>query len=193
MITVPALEHLISQYGLLAVFLGTLAEGEAILIVAGYAAQRGYLDLSAVWAMAFLGSFLSDQLIFQVGRRLGRPYLAQRPHLQRRTDRAFRLLDRYRDGFILVFRFLYGLRIASPLAIGISAVPSSRFLALNLVAAAVWAIGIGSLGYFFGQVAGAVVGDVALYERYLVVAVLAVGAVLWGLARIGRDGGRQDR
>lgn len=181
------LHHFIATYGYWAVFLGTLAEGEAILLIAGFAAHRGYLDLPGVWAAAFLGSFLSDQVIFHLGRRLGRPFLAKRPRLQRRTERAFRLLERFRDAFILSFRFLYGLRIASPFAIGISSVSSARFFVLNAVAAMIWAVAIGAAGFAFGQAAELVFGDVARYEHYLFAAMLTGGALVWIVARIRRN------
>ena len=39
------LQPLISQYGLIAVLLGCVLEGETILLLAAAAAQRGLLDL----------------------------------------------------------------------------------------------------------------------------------------------------
>ena len=44
---------LISRYGLLAVFLGCLLEGETLLLLAGYVAHRGYLDFAAVAGVAW--------------------------------------------------------------------------------------------------------------------------------------------
>lgn len=41
---------LVAQYGLFAVFAGTLLEGETVLAQAGYAAHRGYLDFATLWA-----------------------------------------------------------------------------------------------------------------------------------------------
>lgn len=52
---------LINQYGLLAVLAGSMLEGESVLLAAGYAAHRGYLDFPAVVAVAWLGAVVGDQ------------------------------------------------------------------------------------------------------------------------------------
>ena len=46
---------LIAGYGYLAVFLGTLFEGETVLLAAGFAAHRGLLAWPLVVAVAFVG------------------------------------------------------------------------------------------------------------------------------------------
>ncbi len=49
------------------------------------------------------------------------------------------LLERHPTGFILAFRFLYGMRTISPVIIGLSGVPFRKFLLLNAIAAGIWA------------------------------------------------------
>jgi len=65
------LPQLLSQYGYLAVFVGALLEGESILLLAGYAANGGYLSFWIVVAIAFFGATLGDQMFFFLGRRYG--------------------------------------------------------------------------------------------------------------------------
>ena len=65
------LAALISQYGLIAVLAGSLLEGETVLLLAGYAAHRGYLDFTTVVAVAMLGAVIGDQAWFVLGRRQG--------------------------------------------------------------------------------------------------------------------------
>src|SRR5512141_2386306 len=55
---------LIAQYGYTAVFLGALFEGESVLLLAGYAAHRGYLDFSVLAGVAAIGAMTSDQFFF---------------------------------------------------------------------------------------------------------------------------------
>ena len=45
-------EALIEQFGYVAVFLGTILEGEAIVVAAGFFAARDYLDLYLVMVVA---------------------------------------------------------------------------------------------------------------------------------------------
>ena len=72
-----ALGSLVQQYGYLAVLLGTFLEGETVLVLGAYLADRRYLVLAGVIASAFLGTVLGDQLAFWVDRRYGRALLAR--------------------------------------------------------------------------------------------------------------------
>jgi membrane protein DedA with SNARE-associated domain len=172
-------EQIISTYGYAAVFVGTLLEGETIVVLAGFAARRGYLSLPWVIAAAFAGSFLVDQLLFWLGRRYGRSVLERRPAWHDPAERAFRLLRRYDTLFVLGFRFLYGLRTVSPVAIGIAGVPPRRYLLLNAIAAAAWAAAFSLAGYLFGRTTEVFIGDLARNERELFALLLALGLLVW--------------
>jgi len=63
-----SLSGLIADYGYVALFAGTLLEGETVLILAGFAAHQGYLQLHWVIGIALLGGFLGDQFYFWLGR-----------------------------------------------------------------------------------------------------------------------------
>ena len=63
-----SLTSLIEDYGYLALLIGTFLEGETILVLAGFAAQRGHLEIEWVIVVAFIGSFSGDQLFFYIGR-----------------------------------------------------------------------------------------------------------------------------
>ncbi|MEO8013942.1 MAG: DedA family protein [Polaromonas sp.] len=141
----------VQSYGYVAVAVGTFLEGESVLLIAGAAAAHGHLSMPAVIAVAAFASFLGDQLYFLVGRRYGAALLARYPSLQPRAARVSSLLDRHHLPLILSIRFLYGLRIAGPMAIGMSRVSWSRFVLLNGLAAVLWALLIAGAGYGAGQ------------------------------------------
>src|SRR6187549_2731946 len=114
------LSELIESYGYWIVLGGTLLEGESVLLLAGYAAYRGLLELHWVITLAIIGSFLGDQLWFYLGRTRGEQMLAKFPSYIAPAKRAQELLARHRTPIILGLRFLYGLRIVLPFAIGMS-------------------------------------------------------------------------
>ncbi|WP_211454337.1 DedA family protein [Collimonas antrihumi] len=174
---------LIQNYGYLAVAVGTFLEGETILFMAGVAAYRGHLVLPTVMVVGTLASFLGDQLYFYVGRRYGTALLERFPFVQSRAARAKALLDRHHLPLILSIRFLYGLRIAGPIAIGMSGVPWFRFLVLNLMGAVVWAIVIAGAGYGFGQALAYLLGGFDADEAWLLAAILLSGLLWWLFAR----------
>lgn len=177
------MEHLIADWGYLAVLVGTFFEGETVLVLGGFAAHQGFLRLDLVIAAAFAGSFCGDQAWFWLGRRFGRRWLERHPGKAPAIERGTRLLDRWGAWFILSFRFLYGLRSISPVAIGLSSIPALRFAALNLIAALLWAVAVGWLGYACGDVLEGVLGRLRMWE-HLFIAALAIAALLFGLHRL---------
>lgn len=173
----------VQSYGYVAVAIGTFLEGESVLLIAGAAASRGHLAMPVVIAVAAVASFLGDQLFFLLGRRYGNALLARYPSLQPRADRVRGLLDRHHLPLILSIRFLYGLRIVGPIAIGMSSVSWSRFVLLNGLAAAVWAVLIACMGYGAGQVLVPVLKTIDADELWGLSLLLVLGLVWWLLRR----------
>jgi membrane protein DedA with SNARE-associated domain len=174
-----SVESLIDTYGYLAVVVGTFLEGETVLVLGGFAAHRGYLHLPWVVLAAFIGSLMGDQLFFFLGRWHSQTVLAKRPLWRDRVEKAQNLIGRYRSPFILVFRFLYGLRTVAPFVIGMSNVPVPLFVFLNAVGAIVWAIAVGTGGYLFGNALEIFIGNVKHYELQAFGAIAALGAGIW--------------
>jgi membrane protein DedA with SNARE-associated domain len=171
----------IARYGYLAVLVGSFLEGESILMLAGFAAHQGYLDLRAVLLIAFVAGSLGDQAFFWFGRASG-PLLLQRfDGIARAGGRIAPLLKRHDALLIFGIRFMYGLRIAGPVAMGALDVVPRRFAIFNVLGAAVWAPLIGGAGYLFGRTLQALLGDIERYEG-AILAVIVGGAVLLALA-----------
>ena len=80
--------QLLADYGYLAVFVGSLLEGETVLVLAGFAAHQGYLSLPLVLAVAFVGGTLGDQIFFWLGRAWGQSLLDRIPHSEHRVRRV---------------------------------------------------------------------------------------------------------
>jgi len=171
--------ELITSYGYYAVFFGALLEGETILIFAGFAAHRGMLDISYVIAIAFVASTLGDQIFFHLGRLYGVAILNRFPVLRARVPAVQCMLDRYHTLLIPAVRFLYGLRIAGPIIIGISGVSTARFALLNMLGALVWAVVIALAGYYFGALLEMLLKDIKHIEEGILLGILLAGSGLW--------------
>ena len=142
-------------------FVWTFLEGETVVLFAGFAAAQGLIDPFLLLTAAWLGSFSGDQSYFWLGRRYGVRLLDRFPRWRHGVDAALHWLERYNTGFILSFRFIYGVRNFSSFALGLSAVRWDRFLRLNFLAAGLWAASFVAVGYFLGHACRAVLGDLA--------------------------------
>lgn len=176
-----SLESIIALYGYPAILLGTFFEGETILLMAGFAAHQGYLQLPWVVLAGFLGTLCGDQLYFHIGRHRGTAFLEKRPYWKTRSKRIFDILERHQILLILGFRFVYGLRTVTPFVIGASGISPFRFFILNSVSGLLWASLIGYAGYLFGHALELLLGKLERYELLLFIAIAAVGMIIWGV------------
>ncbi len=172
------IEAIILRYGVAAIFVGAAVEGETVVVLGGLLAHRGLIDPIAAAAAAVAGSFLADQTLFLAGRRFRGTKRMQRIIARPAFARAMARLERHPVIFILSFRFLYGLRTVSPVAVGVSKVPASRFLLLNGIAACIWGPLFTGLGYAFGDGVEAVFGRIRSMG-HLLLAGLAAAAVIY--------------
>nr|WP_174296628.1 DedA family protein [Sphingomonas bacterium] len=145
------LHSLLLHYGLFALFLGAGFEGETAVVAGGLLAHEGLFSLPGAMAAAAAGSFVADQLFFAGGR-----YFRDRRWVRRQRERpafarVLAMLERHPIAFIFAFRFIYGIRTISPIAIGTSRVREPVFLAVNVVAAIVWGVLFTAIGYAFGH------------------------------------------
>jgi len=172
-------ELLLRKFGYLAVYIGTFLEGETILVFAGFFASRRYLSLTIVIAVAFLGSYSGHLFWFWLGRSRGVKILERYPKIERHFGKAIRLFERWGAPAILISQYLYGLRIASAIVVGISRISLLKFLIYQAISCASWAALIATLGFFFGQAVERVLGNVAHVEKYALVALGLIALFVW--------------
>ncbi len=173
------MEEFISTWGYWAVFLGSLVEGESVILTAGFLASQDYLSLYKIIVVSFCGTLIADQTLFFVGYFWGKRILKRLPSLQEPADRAFDLLHNYNTFFILTFRFIYGIRTVSPIIIGTAGVAFKRFAILNLIAAVIWSVLSCSAGYWFGEF---LMHSLTPLQRFLTVGILGMllgGTMVW--------------
>ncbi|WP_243363911.1 DedA family protein [Fundidesulfovibrio terrae] len=174
---------MIGEYGYWALLIGTFLEGETILLVAGFLAHGGTLDLSFCILAAFVGSLSGDQAAFYVGRWKGKQFVDKRPAWKCRVDRVHQMLERFHEALILSFRFFYGLRNLTPFILGTTDISGIKFFLLNAVGAAIWAVSFGCAGYFFGTLVASVLKDVHHIEMILLIVVVLALLLAWFFRR----------
>src|SRR5919112_387200 len=177
------LEHvqqLISTFGLLAIFVLTMLEGDITLLIAGVLAHGqafGPYSFPLVLATGTLAGVASDNVAYALGRagRSGvkkyRFYCAARPRIERLTKK-FGVLS------IFVSKFTYGLRWGACAFYGIAKMSYLRFLLLSFASCFVWVSVLSGAGYIFHTAIYTLVGnlhDLSYMLLFVVVGVVAVG------------------
>ena len=142
-----AFSEFIKDWGYWAVFLGSIVEGESVLITASALSAFGYLSIFKVFIVAFVTTVVVDQILFWIGYRMGTEWIIRKfPKLEKTRVRVFKLLNKMDIFFIFAFRFIYGIRTVSPLIIGSAKIKPSRFVIFNILSGFCWA----AVGCFLG-------------------------------------------
>lgn len=179
-----SLEILLQKFGYAAVFFGTFLEGEGILVLAGFFAQQRYLSLVTVIITAFLGSYAGHLFWFWLGRRHGVKLLERYPKMKRHFGKGLRLFERYGALTIFISQYLYGLRIAGAVIVGISKIRMIEFLIYQAISCLIWSIVIAGLGFYFGEAVERFMGRAGAVQKYALGAIVVVMLIVFLVHRI---------
>lgn len=165
---VDVIHHLIERFGVIAVFLGCIAEGESAASLGGFFAHQGVLEAWEVLAAAFLGSFMGDTLFFLAGKYFSDSSFVRKLRQKPAFAYACRRVQAHPAPYVLLNRYVYGFRLIGGVVAGISDIGLPKFLILNALAALVWAFLFTGIGYVFGLGAEQAIGaELARHERLL--------------------------
>src|SRR5215212_10281223 len=177
------LYELIGQYGLYAVFILVMLEGDITLLLAGVLAHSAFFgdySFAQVLLWGTIGGCASDNLAYFAGRgfcegvRQFRFYRAAQPRLERLTTK-FGALS------IFLSKYIYGLRWASCVFYGVGRMPYLRFLLLSFASCFLWVLILSGAGYFFSGAITNLLGDFHQIG-YILLVIVVLGIVGFYLA-----------
>lgn len=157
-----------------AFLLGMVLPGETALLVAGYFAHQGVLNLPVMIVVAIGCAIAGDSVGYEFGRRFGPPLRHSRTGRwvgERRWATVDGFLHRHGGKAVFLGRLTALLRALMPSMAGMSGMRYRTFLMWNAAGGILWGAGCVLLGYGFASALGTV-------ERYLTWAPLAVIAAL---------------
>lgn len=185
------INHWIEDFGVLGVFLSAAIEGELGVVIGGAMAHLGKLNPVSVGLAAWIAAFLSTQVFFYAGRSQRESRWVHKVTDKRAFALAIKWIDRHPKLFCLFYRFVYGMRIVGPVAIGLSHIKAHTFLVFNFFTALTWAIVGVSLGWLFGPELAHLVRAWFTPQRFAVAsavaAALLVGVISWSAKRAARQ------
>jgi len=177
------LYDLIGQYGLYAVLILVMIEGDITLLIAGVLAHSSFFgeySFARVLIWGTLGGCASDNLAYFAGRafcegvREVRFYRLAKPRLERLTNKFGPLS-------IFLSKYIYGLRWAACVFYGVGRMPYLRFLLLSFASCFLWVFVLAGAGYFFSGAVMGLIGDFQRLGKVLLV-IVVIGVVAFYLA-----------
>ena len=176
-------------FGEAAVFIGFVLSGETAVLLGGFLASQGHLDIVTLTVVVVVSAILGDTVGYEVGKHLG-PRVLQlgifRKH-QSRLDKAQGMLRRRGGPAIFLSRWTAFFRAVMPGIAGLSQMRYRTFLFWNALGGLTWGITMCLVGYFAGasyQKVASVIGE----GTAVVIALLVITAlVVWRVRRKRRE------
>ena len=136
-----------------------LLPGDSLLFLAGTVAAASGIDVHLLVVVLFGAAVAGDSVNYAVGHFLG-PKVFNLPPDSRLSrwlkpeylDRTHRFYEKYGGFTIIICRFVPIVRTFAPFLAGVGAMTYRRFLAYNVIGAAVWVASLVYAGYLFGNI-----------------------------------------
>jgi len=163
-------------FGEAAVFLGFVLPGETAVIIGGFIASQGKVNVVALCLLVVVAAIVGDSVGYLVGARFG-PRLLELKILHRRRAgiaRALKGLERRGPTYVFLGRFTAFFRAVVPGLAGMSKMHYRRFFIANAAGGLCWGVGFTLLGYF----AGSAYKKVEHYSGYAAIGVAALVVIV---------------
>jgi membrane-associated protein len=156
--------------------------GDSLLFVVGAMGGAGLLNLPLALTLMLIAAIAGDQCNFWIGHYFGERLLkSSSPWFNRSAyDQAHAFYEKHGGITIIAARFLPFIRTFAPFVAGVSDMPRRRFTVFNVVGAVLWVLGVGLIGYVFGNIPW-----VQQHFEKIIWAMIALPglAALWGAFR----------
>ncbi len=136
-------------------------EGDITLLISGAMAHSSFFgeySFFKVFLAGMLGGIAGDCVGFAVGRIFHEKAKDYRFY-QIAQPRIEKLVDKFGVFAIVISKYIYGIRAAMCVFYGIGKMPFLRFITIDAISCAVWALILAGTGYFFSGAITSIIGD----------------------------------
>jgi len=155
------INEILETFGIFAVFALCTVEGDITLLLSGVMAHSNFFGPYSFWKVVLagtLGGIVGDNVGYWIGR-LFRTTIKDYGFYKVARPRIERLIDKFGGFAIIISKYIYGIRAAMCLFYGIGRMPYLRFLFLDVISCAIWALLLAGVGYFFSGAITSIIGD----------------------------------
>ena len=171
------LHDAISSNAYILLFLGILIEEDAAIVPAAFLIHQGRLRFFYVLPVCVAASFLLHLALYVVSLRWGKEAFAKRAAKDARCAWLQASFQTRYQSWLLLSRFLWGLRYPIVSVAALANVKLWEFLILDAVGCVLWAISMLLIGFYFGDALEAFGQHLRHYD-HAVASILAVVILL---------------
>ncbi len=164
--------------------------GDSLLFAVGSLAALHALDFWPVLLLVTLAAILGDTANYWIGARIG-PQVFTQKHTRffnkKHLDRTHAFYEKYGGKTIVIARFVPIIRTFAPFVAGIGSMTYSRFLFYNIAGGVLWAVGLTTAGFYFGNL------PVVKRHFSLVILAIIIISILPGVIEYARHRGSSKK
>lgn len=179
----PALAAIVfCETGALVFFL----PGDSLLVIAGFYAAQGTLNLAWLNGLLIPIAILGDATSYHLGRRFGVRLFSNPNAKLLRPEHllaAQRFYERHGGQAIVLARFVPVVRTFVPVVAGVSGMAYGRFALFNVAGGIGWVMGTTCTGYLLGSRFPALLEHIELVILAVVAASIVPGVIEWARSR----------
>jgi len=169
---------------------GWLAPGTTVVLLAGFYAAQGELNIVLVGICAVLGAFIGDNIGYFMGSVGGERLLdryGDRKRLSKGLEKTENYFRRYGGATVLFGRLLSGIDAFIPLAAGLGSMRYRRYIAYDVPGILFWVGILCTLGYLFGE-NWETIGEIINYLGWGLLGLVIAAAAAYYLVKRRRRG-----
>ncbi|MCW2849619.1 MAG: hypothetical protein JWR90_3593 [Marmoricola sp.] len=188
----PALAYAIIAlltFGEAAFFAGFVLPGETAVLLGGFLASEGHLQIAALIVLVVISAVLGDTVGYEVGKHLGPRVLRLRvfQRHQGRLDQAQDVLRRRGGPAIFLARWTAFFRAVMPGIAGLSHMRYRVFLVWNALGALAWGTTFCLVGYFAGASYKKVASTIGEGAAVVLAVLVITGLLVWRVRHKRRE------
>ena len=134
---------------------GLVVPGMTFVILGGFFAKLGILEIGDVIWVAALGAIIGDLIGYYLGKKYGYSFITKYgKHFffkKERFEKTKKLMNHHTGKALIIGRFNSLTRAFAPFIAGSTDVPFLKFIIYNIVGGISWAITFVMIGYTFGK------------------------------------------
>ena len=179
--------ELLETCGYLASFLGTLIEGEFLLLASVMSAKLGFFNYYGGLVAAFLGAFVRDSIQFLLVNKYGNKLLDGKPKLKSKLDSTSVWFEKSPTLYMTFYRLMYGFGTPIIFLSALKGVSYKKFALHSGFGILIWVILIGGFGYFCAEFMIEKLNFLSDHTLEVVGVMVAIGLSYWFFVKRPKD------
>lgn len=172
-------ENFLDQCVYVAIFLGTLLEGELSLISSSLGAKLGYYNFYVAMFLAFAGAWVADWFKYLVAKTKGQMLLNKKPKLKAKVEKYTKLFESHPFLALTVYKFFFGFTTVILIIAGLRDVSYFRFALHSGISVAMWTALLGGTGYFCAEVMLENIKMMSVYKKEILIGLAVLVFLIW--------------